>query len=117
MEWEISRADWKLYRRKMEKWQERYITRLLGEYQELLSGEGAAAEKFWELEKRVLRDREYPGVIIEVRKGDVLPNIATLLLDGVIGEEDLEGFSPELRHRILAYTNVFRREPEGEETE
>lgn len=55
---EISKKDWKLYQIKLAKWQENYIDRLNQEYITLLSNkEKAPSEKFWELEKRLKKDR------------------------------------------------------------
>lgn len=50
---EVSKADWKLFRSRIADWQEAYMERLIKEYAELLNGEGAASDKFWELEKRM----------------------------------------------------------------
>ena len=47
---EISKADWKLFRSRIADWQEAYMERLIKEYVTLLNGEGAASDKFWELE-------------------------------------------------------------------
>ena len=49
----FSEKDWKLFRSKIAGWQEAYMDRLNEEYMEILSGEGAASEKFWKLEKRI----------------------------------------------------------------
>ena len=47
----FSEKDWKLFRSKIAGWQEAYMDRLNEEYMEILSGEGAASEMFWKLEK------------------------------------------------------------------
>ena len=61
---EISKKDWKLYQTKLAKWQENYIEHLNQEYITLLSDkEKIPSEKFWELEKRIRKDRRHPGVI------------------------------------------------------
>ena len=64
---EISKADWKLFRSRIAEWQEVYMERLIKEYVEILNGEGAASDKFWELEKRIKNDkrifnRKYAGL-------------------------------------------------------
>ena len=70
---EISKKDWKLYQIKLGKWQENYIDRLNQEYITLLSNkEKAPSEKFWELEKRLKKDRRHPGVIIDVQKSTAI---------------------------------------------
>ena len=94
---EISKKDWKLYQIKLAKWQENYIDRLNQEYITLLSNkEKAPSEKFWELEKRLKKDRRHPGVIIDVQKSTAIWTITDLIKMQVISRDDLEGFSSEL---------------------
>lgn len=71
--------------------------RLNKEYVKLLTGEGDASDKFWELEKRIKRDRKHPGVIMEMRKSDMVYDLVILLREGVICEADLEGFSEKVK--------------------
>lgn len=93
---EISKADWKLFRSRLAEWQERYMDRLNKEYIELLSGDGDAADKFWELEKRIKRDKKRPGVILELHKQDMVFDLVALINDGVIDIDELEGFSEDV---------------------
>ncbi len=97
---ECSKADWKLFRERVPKWKENYMERLNQEYINLLQSEGNASDKFWELEERIKKDRKHPGVILEMRKSEMLYDILYLLRDGVIVIEDLEGFSEELKEQI-----------------
>lgn len=48
---EVSKTDWKLYRRRIGEWQEAYMEKLIQEYVQLLSAEEKASDKFWMLEK------------------------------------------------------------------
>ena len=50
---DVAENDWKLFRERLPRWQESYMEKLIGEYMEMLGGEGLASEKFWALEKRV----------------------------------------------------------------
>ena len=52
----VKEQDWKLFRKKLPLWQESYMDKLNQEYIRLLSGEGLASDKFWELEKRIKED-------------------------------------------------------------
>ena len=93
---EISKADWKLYRERVGGWQERYMERLIKKYIKLLSSEGNASDHFWELEKKINRDKKHPGVIIELQKPTAIWDIADFVSKKVIKMEDLEGFSQDL---------------------
>ena len=97
---EVSKSDWKLFRTHIAKWQENYMERLLQEYMELLSGEENASEKFWKLEERIKRDKKHPGVLIELRKSNMIYDIVSLINLGVITISDLDDFSEELKEGV-----------------
>ena len=73
---------------------------LLKEYIELLNGPGTASDKFWELEKRIRRDKKAGGVTMRMSRTYMDLNIMSLIADGVIGLDDLEGFSDDLREKM-----------------
>lgn len=97
---EVNEKDWKLFRKKLPGWQETYMEKLNREYIALLTDEGKASDKFWELEKRIRNDKRTVGVVAEMRRSMMYSNILSLIDDDVIGLEDLEGFSEELRGKI-----------------
>ena len=101
MYFEVSKADWKLFRERLVSWQEAYMERLTREYIEILSRKADGSEKWWTLEKRIKQDRKSPGVIVELRKSKVPWILLNLLHDRVITPEDLKGFSDELVERVL----------------
>lgn len=87
--------------RKMADWQEKYMERLIKEYVTALTDETRlASDKFWELEKRIKKDRQHPGVIMEMRKSDAIWNITSLIRLKVITYDDLSEFSNELRQEV-----------------
>ena len=98
---EISKSDWKFYRKKVAEWQENFIYSLNNEYVALLSADDKiASEKFWELEKRIKNDRRHPGVIIEVSKSNAIFDIVRLIRLDVITCDDLVGFSDDLQQAV-----------------
>ena len=97
---EVSKKDWKLYREKLPKWQEAYMEKLIVKYVEYLQGEESASTKFWEMEKRIKRDKKNPGVLIEVSKGDMPFDLIRLMQEGVITLDDLDDFSEELKEAV-----------------
>ena len=74
---EPSKKDWKLYKEKIGGWQEHYMEKLVKEYADYLCSDLPASTKFWEIEKRIKRDRKMPGVCIELTKSDMFWDIAT----------------------------------------
>lgn len=97
---QISERDWKIFRKKIPDWQERYMERLEMEYIALLQNEKNASTKFWELEKRIKQDKKSPGVIIDMRRSTAINNIVSLVLDGAISLDDLEEFSDDLKEAV-----------------
>ena len=97
MEEIYTEQDWKLFRSRIARWQEAYMERLVAEYTALLTGEGRASDKFWELEKRLRGDREKAGVCVDMRRSKLVWNLIELMQEGAIASEDLEGFSERVR--------------------
>lgn len=98
---DISKRDWKLFREKLAEWQENYMERLNKEYIALLNADDKpSSEKFWELEKRIKRDKKHPGVIMEISKSKAIWNITDLIRLGVITYDDLSDFSDDLTDAV-----------------
>ena len=97
---EVSKRDWKLYREKLPEWQESYMERLVATYVDYLTSDESASTKFWEMEKRIKRDKKNPGVLIELSKQDVPFDPIRLLREGVITVGDLDDFSDELKETV-----------------
>ena len=107
-----SKQDWDLFRERIAGWQESFIGRLNREYIELLSRDGSEAEKFWELYKRIRRDKRCTGVLIEMRKSELLTDLCRLVNEGAIGYDDLNGFSDELHDAVIRITSYNAHESE-----
>ena len=80
--------------------QSRYMEQLAESYAALLAGLGKASDKFWELEKRLRKDKKRVGVVADVSRSEMYYNLLYLLDDKTITLEDLAGFSPDLRERL-----------------
>ena len=97
----FNEKDWKLFRKKVADWQENYIEKLTREYIDLLSGEGYASDKFWELDKRIKRDKKKAGVMItDMSRSNMMFIIMQLLNEKVITIEDLADFSDEFKDHL-----------------
>ncbi|MBE5807764.1 MAG: multidrug transporter [Clostridiales bacterium] len=102
----VDERDWKLFRRRVPAWQERWMERLDREYLEILQSEEKASERFWALEKRIREDKKGIGVVIDMRRSQMEWNIMRLLGQGVITLDELEGFSEELRARFEYFSHA-----------
>lgn len=97
---DISKQDWNLYKAKLPIWQEEYMARLNEEYIQILKREGSPSEKFWELNKRIQKDKKNAGVIVELDRKMAIKTIVDLLNDKIITMDDLKDFSSELKDAV-----------------
>ena len=105
----ISKKDWKLFREKLSDWQEKYMEGLGKEYVNFLNDETKhASEKFWTLEKRIKEDKRHPGVIMELKKSEVIWDIVCLIRLRVITYDDLSEFSDELQMEVKRMLEMNR---------
>lgn len=76
-----------------------------------MSGEGDAADHFWQLEEHIRKDKKHPGVSIEISKGDAVYDLFLLSRTGVIDMSDLEEFSDSTRDykRAIVDKKVFSK--------
>ena len=97
----VSKKDWKLFQERLPGWQENYMERLIKEYINVLNDDKKhASEKFWELEKRIKKDKRHPGVVMEIRKSEMIWDVAQLIRLHVITGNDLLDFSDELQQEV-----------------
>lgn len=47
---DVAESDWKLFKKMLPQWQERYMENLIGQYVEMLNGDSEASSRFWALE-------------------------------------------------------------------
>lgn len=97
--------DWALFRKLLPEWQKTYMERLVQQYMKILTSNRSPEDKFWTLEKRIRRDRQRPGVILEISRSKMELNLIALINDQVISLDDLEDFSEELQERIAMITS------------
>ena len=96
----FSEKDWKLFRSKIADWQEAYMEKLNQEYVAILTGEGNASDKFWEIEKRIREDKKDCGVQCEMSRSNQFYIMLSLLKEGAITFDDLEDFSDDLKETM-----------------
>ncbi len=99
-------SDWKLFRKLIPVWQERYITKLNKEYIGILIQDKNASTIFWELNDRIIKDRNNPGVIIEMSRSLLVENLISLIKHNVITLDELNDFSEETKESIQMWLNL-----------
>ena len=100
---DINEKDWKTLRKKLPDWQKSYMERLNKEYMEILSSDAPASTKFWELEKRINRDKRDTGVVADMRRSQMISIIMELLEEGAITIDDLSDFSEDLQELMKRF--------------
>ena len=97
-------ADWKLFRKRLPEWQERYMEKLIEEYKVYLSSDEPASSKFWGMEKKIKNDKRKTGVLAEgISRSNMKFLMMDLINEGAITQEDFEGFSEDFRDQLLFY--------------
>lgn len=100
----FTEADWKLFRKRLPEWQERFMEELIEEYKVYLSSDEPASSKFWELEKRIKNDKRKTGVLAEeISRSNMKFLMMDLINEGTITQEDFEGFSEDFREQLIFY--------------
>ena len=99
-------SDWKLFRKLIAVWQERYITKLNKEYIGILIQDKNASTIFWELNDRIKKDQNNPGVIIEMSRSLLVENLISLIKHNVITLDELNDFSEETKESIQMWLNL-----------
>lgn len=99
-------SDWKLFRKLIPVWQERYITKLNKEYIGILIQDKNASTIFWELNDRIKKDQNNPGVIIEMSRSLLVENLISLIKHNVITLDELKDFSEETKESIQMWLNL-----------
>lgn len=95
---DAAESDWKLFKKMLPQWQERYMEKFIGQYVEMLNGDSEASSRFWALEERLNRDKLSSGVISNnIRRSTMHREIANLLIDSVITLDDLDGFTEDIK--------------------
>ncbi len=80
------------------------MEKLCKEYIELLSSEEDASTKFWELEKRIRKDKKDTGVMVEeMSRSNMDIHIMNLLVEKAITLDDLKEFSEEFQERVKLF--------------
>lgn len=103
--YDVKEKDWKIFRKKIIMWQENYMQKLNNEYIKLLQRENVPSKNFWDLEKRIIKDKRSVGVVINMRRSTMIQNILELLRDDIIQFDDLNDFSEELKNEIKLMIN------------
>ena len=105
MKRDVNEKDWKLFRKMLPGWQETFMAELNKEYITILSRDKNASDNFWELEKRIEEDKRKTGVLArDICRSNMLSLMMDLMREGAINAEDLDGFSDELRERLIAFS-------------
>ena len=103
------KSDWHLFQTLLPQWQEAYTARLCDEYAAILTGPYRGSDAFWEVKRLIRKDKKRLNAMSEVEKAEMPFIIAELLREQAITEEELLGFSAELRERVEYIRSIEAR--------
>ena len=92
------------------------MDKLTREYAEFLTDDSRQpSERFWTLNKRIREDRRKPGVQLELRKQNVVFDLAHLIADSAVSLDELDGFSEELQNMVRVLCERIELEEQQEQ--
>ena len=97
--------DWKLFRKKLGRWQEAYMDKLVEEYKSILNSDALSSDKYWALRKKIYEDYNCWMRVLarDVSRSNMFIILLGLLRDEAITMDDLDEFSDELKEDIKQY--------------
>lgn len=85
------------------------MERLVKDYVKFLNNKNqAASDKFWELEKRIKKDKKHLGVMMQLQKSEMVWDIVYLIKMKVISYDDLTEFSDDLKQEVKRIFEMHR---------
>ena len=93
--YKTTESDWKLFKKLLPIWRERYFGYLVQEYKKILDKDELSSDKFWDLSKKMSKDKEI--ILREVTKDEMVSYTLDLLKHRVIKESDLDDFSESFK--------------------
>ena len=109
MDRHIPEADWRQFKRIYPVLLERFCQRVLDDLAELLrAGDGTAHEKYLRINKLIQkRDKDFGAVFDYFRRSTAVLQLAMMRRMGLLGEQELSGFSVETQ-AIIRRVDSFR---------
>lgn len=99
---EVTEKDWKLFRKLLPEWQERYIGKLIEEYMDILKADQNASDEYLALEGKLKADKRNPGVVItDIKRSNFYVHLVSFLRYKVISMDDIKYFSNETKEAII----------------
>lgn len=99
-------SDWKVYRKSVHLWRDRYLETKNEEIAAvLLDGTRSSTERFWEAKEKLERQaRVLVECLDDHSRSKMLLHLVLMLRHQMIEEADLEDFSQELRDAVRLVT-------------
>jgi len=103
--------DWRMFRKKLPKWQEDFMNRMNKEYMEILSqNDKNPSDIFWELDSRIKHDKKLTGVVAcDVSRSHMYEHLIELLQEEAITFDDLSEFSESLQESFRLLMKIDKR--------
>lgn len=104
-------SDWKLFRKRVPEWRERYLETRNAEVVRILTDETKTpTARFWDAKEMIDGDAKRLHDLLDGHSRSKMEWFLFLMYGhGFIGDADLDGFSEELRERIRMQSDLFRK--------
>ena len=106
--YDVNEKDWKIYKKLMVEWQERYIKKLNKEYINILIEDNSAKDNYWNLRRKIKESNEHALIQFDLRRSTMERTLLMLLINEDITFDDLLGFSVELIEVLSEAYKVYK---------
>ncbi len=104
-------SDWKKYSSMTKALRERYLEEKNRKFAGALTGDGkTATDRFWDTLEEMKKEAKVLRRCLDPHsRSHMSENMLQMLLSGMLKEEELEEFSPELRESLKSLLKIFRK--------
>ena len=103
-------SDWKTFRKMVPELRERYLSRCNPELLAILRDESLTpTEQFWNVEERIGKEVKILRSCLDGHSRSKMVDYMTVMyLQGMLTDDDLQGFTEELRDRVIRLAEIYR---------
>ena len=96
-------SDWKVYRKRVAEWRDRYLSRKNVEILAILTDEARMpTAQFWDTYEKMEKEaRLLDDSLGRFARSQMMTNLMVMYQRGIVEDADLEEFSEELREQIM----------------
>lgn len=106
-------ADWKIFRKLVTPWIERYFQEKNESYIRMLRSEGRARDKWWKLKDLMKNDIKVIESGTDMSRSCLIDDLSILAANGIITVDELEKFTPKMQDQVIRFLGRLKEDSPG----